>query len=89
MPLNYLNRVPTVLCAPREELILWRVSKRFLGMRDLPYLKDRIWDFKAKWGRQLRKHHLKSEVALPQTFISFISSRLIRQMLAIFFGAEF
>ena len=51
MPLNYARCVLTVLCASREGLILYRVPKRFLGMRDdLAYLKDRIWDFKAKWG---------------------------------------
>ena len=33
-------------------------------------------------GRQLRKHHLKSEVAL-------IPSRSVRQMLAIISGVEF
>ena len=36
-------------------------------------------------GRRLRKRHLKSEVALLQTFIALIPFRSIRQMLAIFF----
>ena len=41
--------------------------------------------------RQLRKRLLKSEFALPQTLSRFrlIQSRLIRQMLANFFGVEF
>ena len=39
--------------------------------------------------RQLRKRHLKSEFALPQTLPPLISSRLIRQVLANFFVVEF
>ena len=43
-----------------------------------------IRELKQQRRRQLRKRHLKSEVALLQTFIALIPFRSTRQMLAIF-----
>ena len=44
---------------------LWRVPKRFFGIRDFPYLKLRIRDFKAKSGK-IRDWTLCAGVRMPE-----------------------
>ena len=46
-----------------------------------------IWELKQQQRRRLPKRHLKSHAA--SNFIALIPSRLIRQMMANFFGVEF